>query len=303
MDAHSPFQPRAPYDVRWAAESDHAAHKAASEAVAPHIENPLFKRFTMPTREDLEQADLDAEAWIRREADWLDGSIRAQDEELKRLIAHLEGLELAQKVLVVFLSDHGTELLEHGRHWHGTTVYSELTDVPLVMWGPEFLPSGVIIREPVQLIDVLPTVAALVGQPVPDSAQGQSLLPLIEARASNGDAAALGWRRTPRFSEREGRGIFAGFFPDRSVAIHSGDWKLIRNTDPPEGWPKIELFHQIDDPRDSRNLADQHPEIVERLSNKIAEWERWARGRRVAATSTEGMNAEDLEKLRSLGYI
>ena len=58
----------------------------------------------------------------------------------------------------MFLSDHGEEFLEHGRMFHGQTVYGELTQTPLIVRWPAGLPKGRVVDEVVQTIDVMPTL-------------------------------------------------------------------------------------------------------------------------------------------------
>lgn len=236
--------------------------------------------------------------------DWLDGSILAQDAELDRLLAHLEALGLRDRVVIAFLSDHGTELLDHDSHWHGTTVYAELTDVPLLLWGPGFLPEGLRVDEPVEMIDVFPTLVELAGLEVPETAQGRSLLPLLRGAGSGGGAAGAGWRPKPRFSERESMDPeFAAYYPARSTAIFDGRWKLVRHVDPPEGLPEIELFDRVRDRGDTTNLAGEHPEVVSALLRKLDRWQAWALEQRVPPGAEGELSAEELRQLQSLGYL
>ena len=75
--------------------------------------------------------------------------------------------------------------------WHGQSVYGEMIRVPLILWGPGRVPQGVDIEEPVQLIDVMPTLLELSGLALPEGAQGQSLRPLLVAgRRRRGRPAA-----------------------------------------------------------------------------------------------------------------
>jgi arylsulfatase A-like enzyme len=301
MDAHHPFPPRAPFDTEWGEEGALELHAAEEETVRPFIDNPLLANFTTPHRSDLLEAGLDPRAWVEREIDWLDGSILAQDAELDRLLAHLEALGLRDRVVIAFLSDHGTELLDHDSHWHGTTVYSELTDVPLLLWGPGFLPRGARVDEPVEMIDVFPTLVELAGLEVPETAQGRSLMPLLQAAASGGGA---GWRPKPRFSERESMDPeLTTYYPARSTAIFDGRWKLVRHIDPPEGLAEIQLFDRARDRADTTNLADRRPEVVAALLRKLDRWQVWAREQRVDPGAQGELSAEELRQLESLGYL
>jgi arylsulfatase A-like enzyme len=109
-----------------------------------------------------------------------DGEIRYNDDRFKLLLAKLDQLDLRRDTLVVFLSDHGEHLGEHKLWKHKPPGYIQVLRVPLLMVYPPGLPRGLRVREPVQLLDVMPTVLELAG--VDSSAlllQGDSLVPLM----------------------------------------------------------------------------------------------------------------------------
>ncbi|MGH9462635.1 MAG: hypothetical protein ACRD1X_15575, partial [Vicinamibacteria bacterium] len=90
-----------------------------------------------------------------------------------------------------------------------------------------------------------------------------------------------------------------------SYAIMDGNWKLIHNVARPPERPEFELFDFIKDPLDQKNVAAEHPDVVERLAKQLEAWKRMATQARLKPDSeaTEGMSAEQLEQLRSLGYV
>ena len=149
----------------------------------------------------------------------------------------------------------------------------------------------------------MPTLLELSRLSVPENAQGQSLLPLLAADVAPN---ALGWRRRPVFAERaipesepdpKGRDV-------ESLVIISDGWKLIQNRERPQGWPELELFDHESDPLNLENVAEQKPEIVERLKEQLANWHKAAIAARVSAEDDiEGLSTEDIERLRSLGYV
>jgi len=73
----------------------------------------------------------------------------------------MKQLGVLENTLIVVLSDHGEEFWDHGRTAHGRTVYEELTHVGFMMWGPALFPAAKRVKEPVQLIDIVPTVLDL----------------------------------------------------------------------------------------------------------------------------------------------
>ncbi|MCZ6661614.1 MAG: sulfatase-like hydrolase/transferase, partial [Actinobacteria bacterium] len=72
-----------------------------------------------------------------------------------------------------FISDHGEEFLDHDMHFNGNNIYGEMTNVPLILWGPGWVPPGKTIEETVQSIDLAPTLIALSGLPIPGTMQVQ----------------------------------------------------------------------------------------------------------------------------------
>jgi arylsulfatase A-like enzyme len=179
--------------------------------------------------------------------------------------------------------------------------------VPLILWGPGVIGSGV-IEEPVQLIDLMPTLLDLCGLPPPEGAQGRSLRPLLAgAGGATAAASASGaWQRRPVISEKQP--LLAGSdFPNaaESYAIVDGDWKLIQNVARPSEKPEFELFEFYKDPLDQKDLARSHPEVVEKLAKQLADWRGKAQAARLKPDSEQekSLSAEQLERLRSLGYV
>ena len=132
----------------------------------------------------------------------MDGSIRGMDDALAEVFAKLDELGLSERALVAVVSDHGTELLEHDAHFHGHSVYGELNRVPMILWGPSYLPAGRRVETTVQTIDLMPTLLELSGLPASEAAQGRSLTSLfeesgearVESSRHHGNAAQLARR-------------------------------------------------------------------------------------------------------------
>ena len=122
-DPHDPFEPGRPYDSLWAEPAKRDEHYKNLTAVRKVISDPLLRLFGMPSREELVKAAIDPDAHIKHEVGWYDGSIRGLDTEVGRLLQRLKALGLDERTLVVFVADHGEEFLDHGRTFHGQTVY------------------------------------------------------------------------------------------------------------------------------------------------------------------------------------
>jgi arylsulfatase A-like enzyme len=300
-DPHDPFEPRPPYNHLWADSGKKEQHEKDLEKVRGVIQEPLAKMFGMPSREELQKAGIDPEAYVGFDQDWYDGSIRGMDAEIGRVFERLRELGLDEDTLVVFAGDHGEEFLEHGSTFHGQSVYGELTRVPLIFRWPGGISQGASIDRLTETIDVMPTLLELSGIPLPEALQGQSLAPLL-----TGDES--GFRDRPAISEKAltKKGEGAPWPEDvESYSIVDSGFKLIHHRTRKEGTPEFELFDAVNDPLDRTDLASQHPDEVKRLSEILDAWYKMANAARLApdTEAMEGLSQEQLERLRSLGYI
>ena len=270
FDPHSPFEPRPPYDTMWADPDKRARHQENLEQVRKHVASPFLRNQGMPSSAELAAAEVDADEFIGYAKDWYDGSIRGMDAEIGRVIEHLEDLGLAERTLVVFIGDHGEEFLEHGRMWHGHSVYGELTNVPLILWSPGVIPAGLVVDETVRTIDLMPTILELSGLSVPEAAQGQSLTPLMDG-SRTADGASGAWIRRPVVAEEHVQG---NDDQHESYALVLDGWRIIRNTHQPEGdtAAEFELYDHAEDRLSLEDVAAANPDIVERLAKELDRW-------------------------------
>ena len=216
-----------------------AQHEKDAEKVRGSIQDPLLRDFGMPTKSEVIAAGLDPEAWSRGQRDWYDGSIRGMDAEIGRLVERLRALGLDRDTLVVFTADHGEEFFEHGRSFHGQSVYSELQRLPLVFWWPGHVGAGRRLGDPVATIDIMPTILELAGLQSPAGVQGRSLASRLGAQAAGAPAAAS--RELPVFTEKAATRPGQGSPPPyetESYAIVEGGWKLIHNVKPAAAPPR-----------------------------------------------------------------
>ena len=306
FDPHPPYEPNRPYDTMWADPKGREEYLREQEVLKKFVADPFLAQRGMATRDELAQAGLDPERFLQYSKDWYDGSIRGMDDEIGRLVERLGGLGEDGRSVIAFYADHGEEFHEHGRMWHGQSLYGELLRVPLILWAPGRVPKGTRVEEPVQLIDVMPTLLDLSGLRVPDAAQGQSLRPLLGGAPGGGTVSAGGgWKRRPVIAERQpiGRDDFPNVA--EMYSIMDGGWKLIQNVKRPPGKPEFELFDFYKDPLDQKDVAAQHPDVVARLARGLDGFRATARAARLKpdSESTKGMSQEQLEQLRSLGYV
>ena len=231
-------------------------------------------------RLDLDAADLD------RLRALYDAEILYLDGQIGDLLDALAAMGLLDTSLIVFVSDHGEELLDHGSLLHGYTLYQEQLRIPLMIRHPE-LPARRISRLSRQ-IDVLPSVLELLGIPIPAALQGESLVPAMKGEEDLDSA-----NPRPVFAEASLRAI-------KTVALDSyarGDWKLIE-TRVPEA--RRQLFNLQEDPMEQRDRSVSDPEIAERMS---AELKRFRDALPVGRSETVKLSEEEIRELRSLGYL
>ena len=185
-----------------------------------------------------------------RDVDRYDAEIALVDREIGRLVAALSILE--GPTIFVLTADHGEEFREHGGTYHGSSLYEEQIRVPLVFGVPGIKPRTV--RTPAQLVDVAPTVLALLGVNVPPSMRGRSLVPDLLGRPGPSPAA---------FAEVHTKKM-----------VRHRDWKLIhdyrRST--------YELYDLRTDPRERVNLAGRRPAMAARLRGLLHGWFERLRG-------------------------
>jgi arylsulfatase len=181
-----------------------------------------------------------------------DGALRLVDDQLARLTAHLEELDIGRKTLIVVTSDHGDAFGEHGLLVHPSDqMVSEIVDVPLIFYWPGTLVAGR-IDTPVTTLDILPTLAALAGVPVPESVEGVDL----GCRLRDLDCA---WDREWVFWD--GTALGDGRGPMGITGRRYRYWE-------PEGRGP-ELYDLVEDPAEMVNLASSGLEIESRLAEKL----------------------------------
>ena len=157
MDAHTPYLPPPPFDRRY----------------EPHPE---------PGRSAAEPSDYREPIDRDRIVAQYDGAVAYGDQEFGRLLRGLRERGLYDGALVVFLSDHGEEFLDHWGWVHGHTLFDELVRVPLVLKYPGRREAGRRVARQVQLVDVLPTILKSQGIAAPVGIAGEPLAASFDAQ-------------------------------------------------------------------------------------------------------------------------
>lgn len=209
-----------------------------------------------------------------------DGEIAYADELVGRLVESLKRRRQYDNALILLLSDHGEGLGDHGEMEHGIFLYSETIRVPFVVKLPAQRQKGRRVADPVQHVDLLPTILDLVGAPVPGGLRGRRLGPAFAGQ------------------RLEEQGLYAEALYAR---YHYGWSELYALTDSRYRFiraPRDELYDISQDPGERINLAS------ERASARVAmrqALDRLLHGSTIDAPAA--VSAEDRERLRALGYV
>ena len=121
-----------------------------------------------------------------------EGELRWTDAEVGRLLSRLDELGLAETTLVVVTADHGEEFFEHGILGHRSTLFEEVTRVPLILRLPGTLPAGARVGGLVSTIDVPATVLELTRLPLPPSSSSASFVGLIGGEDDGAERGVFG---------------------------------------------------------------------------------------------------------------
>ena len=191
--------------------------------------------------------------------DLYDNSIRWTDSLIGHLLDELESRGLLDKTLIVFASDHGEAFGEHGNEGHARDVYGEVTTTPFILSFPFRLEPGLVVDSRTTNVDLWPTVLELVGMDPLEDPDGISRQPEIVA-AAGGKPAAEPEAAFAMLDQTWGRDREA---PAPLVAVNDGPWRLFYSTARPQ---QPELYRKEDDPKEQENLFEDHPDVVENLT-------------------------------------
>lgn len=201
-------------------------------------------------------------AALQRMLDLYDAELAFADDQLGRLFDALRRIGAYDEALIVFLSDHGEEFHDHGEWGHNPRMYQEVLHVPLIVrfpWSIRSL-SGAVHEGTVRQVDVLPTVADVLGLTAPEG-PGRSLLAQL-LRPDAGTPIAI--------AEATYRGA------SRRTIVREG-MKYVQVLAPEPG----ELLFDLErDPGERRDLSAERPGVAralrgaleERLPEKDASW-------------------------------
>jgi arylsulfatase A-like enzyme len=211
-----------------------------------------------------------------------DGEIRFTDENLGRILAGIERRGRLKDALVIVTADHGEEFFEHGGKGHQKTLFDEVVRVPMVLRWPGHLTAGRVVKDPVRIVDLMPTILALAGVAERPSMQGRDIGPLLRGEAMDPAPALM----ELHVDKNDIRGL-------RTAEAKTISWRHAGVTC---------LYDLVRDPREEQPLAEASPRLEKasaELDRAAEEAAAFAHGRPAA---TFEVPAELKRRLGVLGY-
>ncbi|MEW6369100.1 MAG: sulfatase [Acidobacteriota bacterium] len=216
---------------------------------------------------------------LRREFDRYDCEVAWMDSEIRRMAGRVSSMRGRRDVYFVVLADHGEGLGEHDYKRHAERIYQEQLHVPLIWNGPR-VAAGKVIDTFVRTVDVVPTLAELLGLDVPEGLDGASLVPLFHGR----DAAdRICYSETRHPLVNRGEALFS-IIKNRRKLIYA----------PQSG--RFEYYNLRKDPDESHDLA-----AAGGFDGLLAELKKHDLS--TDAARKEDVDAEVEEGLAALGYV
>lgn len=214
-----------------------------------------------------------------------DAEIAYVDEAVGQFWNFLDKHDLLKKAVIMLVSDHGEGLGDHGEGAHGYFIYQSTLWVPLIIhWPSEVRPFPSEFRDPINLLDLAPTILQFLNIHSPPQFQGRSLLSSLLARSSfaGEDVYAESIYGSNHFGVA------------RLRSIRAGRYKYIAA-------PKPELYDLLQDPNETRNLFTNQKSIARSLQDRLSSLR--SRFRQEPGSGPRVLGPDVVERLRSLGYV
>lgn len=263
---HLPYNPQNPYDKIFQ-EDIFNVISADSEAVS------VVKKKSVIKNNSVNFNNTDKKIVVAL----YDGQVKQLDDYMGQLTEKMKKWGILDNTVIIITSDHGEELFEHGFIGHASTslnakLYDEIIHIPLIICWPKKIKHRV-VDEQAQQIDIMPTILDMLGLPPSERSQGYSLLPSIQGNPAN--------NLRPVFCET----ILGGYQSTKEMeeirlrCIRTKEWKLMYADTPTSnvsigglGDGKYELYNLSNDPKEERNIFENHPEVVKDLKKKLFLW-------------------------------
>jgi arylsulfatase len=307
LDPHSKYEPPPPFRGRFETDQFTARHAQVKLSIRRNGKGEI------PEDAVIENGATDADLYVAR----YDEEILTVDHEVGRLLEGLTRAGLADDTAVILTADHGESLLEHEIYFnHGKQTYEDVARVPLIVRWPKGVTAGAVVDQPVESIDLAPTILDMLGAPLHGTLEGRSLVSLLLGTSA--------WEPKPVRVE-------AGHGAKRaSVSWREGNWKLIYNDAgwsadelmspefllSPKRWQRLwwastgrqpyhlrwELYDLASDPRELNNRILVDRAQFDRLAPRLLAWRAKMPAERTMESDLDQIDPEIRKQLESLGY-
>ncbi len=247
MDPHAPYLPPAPFERMFYHGNECDPNNPSMDPVMTFRPFRDFFASWMPP------GISDKEYVIAQ----YDGAVAYMDAAIQTIFTSLETLGILDETIVVINADHGETLYDHECWFDHHGMYDNVLHVPLIIRYPAGVPAGKRVAGYNRHQDLVPTLMELTGLESGIKFDGNSLLPLAYGQIASLDSEFYitectwmrkhGWR-TPL-------------------------WKLMLALEPDFHFkPPVELYNLVEDPAENNNLAEQLPEVVAVLTQRMEAW-------------------------------
>ncbi len=266
---HNNYRPELPLALRYWEEVGRFPGDSEINLLGFMLMNGFFRDWVSPATKDEIRLIYDA-------------GVYTFDFRFGEFIRWLKSQGLYENSTIILTSDHGEEFDDHGGWEHGHSLYNELIRVPLIVKFPHSLWAGKVVKRPVSLTDITPTVLEIMGIEPPPDLDGVSLLKTL--RGEVGDRRIFSYLGEPSYKAVCGK-----------VAVVDWPWKLIMKKGRKR---EFELFNLKKDPLEKKNLIKEHPEVFRRLSSLLRKIPFLGK-----FSTKRTLSPDLLKRLRSLGYV
>jgi arylsulfatase len=181
------------------------------------------------------------------------------DKKIGQVLDKLEEKGLLENSILVFTSDHGDCLTDHG-HSQKWTMYDIVNRVPMIVRAPKYFKGGRVVEDMIQNMDIGPALLAMAGAEIDPNMQAETVLPVLKGEAWNGRKAVFAEQvKDKNFTEA-----------DYMSMVRTEEWKLVHFIGEADG----QLFNLKNDPDEVENLwhKDGYDAKKAELTNALFEW-------------------------------
>jgi arylsulfatase A-like enzyme len=277
MDVHAPYVgSRRDYELLRASQS-----VRSDETLLP-VQMPDRRFHNIEFRPSWATDEMRREVtyWRTRYA----SSVRTADRRIGEIVEELRETGELGRSLLVFTSDHGEELFEHGDWSHGQNLFDHQLHIPLFIRNPGGRGGGVEVESFIDLIDLMPTLLAAVGAPVPESVQGRDMSALLRGEAVD----------HPEITFATATQRHPGLYSARTAR-----YKLLYDLD--SSWER--LFEMVEDGAEWENVGPREPHVADELRDRLLTHIRDSLDEGTLESEQAEIPEDLQERLRALGYL